>query len=74
VESDSPEEELLGASQRCERAACIAAFYDIIIDLVANRMNLARRRHYTARNDALIFQLTLQGYSRNGIARELGIS
>ncbi len=74
VESDSPEEELLGASQRHERAACIAAFYDVIIDLVANRMNLARRRHYTARNDALIFWLTLQGYSQDGIARELGIS
>lgn len=40
-------------------------------DVVANRMELKRRRHYTAENDAEIFQLTLRGYNLTGVAAAL---
>lgn len=34
-------------------------------------MGLERRRHYTAENDAEVFQLTLRGYNLTGVAAAL---
>jgi hypothetical protein len=60
----SPEEVLLASEAVAAREACIERFNDV----VANRMGLERRRHYTAENDAEVFQLTLRGYNLTGVA------
>lgn len=70
----TPEEELINREEPQVREACIERFYDVAYDVVANRMGLTRRRHYTAENDAEVFQLTLRGYNLTGVANALGCS
>jgi hypothetical protein len=70
----SPEEVLLASEEMAARERCIERFYDVAYDVVANRMGLERRRHYTAENDAEVFQLTLRGYNLTGVAAALDCS
>jgi hypothetical protein len=67
----SPEAVLVAREEIATRERCIERFYDVAYDLVASRMGLSRRRHYTAKNDAEVFQLTLRGYNLTGVAAEL---